>query len=168
MLERNAPPSRTLKVCLRLIAAIMLVLGVGSYAMFVIGAMSIANALQSGVPGATRMKRDMDLVREILLYAEQHATPSNPCSVKIEGHSEEEVSYHLRLMRDAGLIDARTPGGSIWAVLGLTWAGHELLDAARDDSRWSKAKKTLADKAGSVRACTHKRPKGRISLVSAT
>jgi hypothetical protein len=65
------------------------------------------------------MKRDMDLVREILLYAEQHATPSNPCSVKIEGRSEEEVSYHLRLMRDAGLIDARTPGGSIWAVLGL-------------------------------------------------
>jgi hypothetical protein len=47
MLERNAPPSRTLKVWLKSIAAIMLALAAGSYAMFVIGAMSIANALQS-------------------------------------------------------------------------------------------------------------------------
>ena len=31
----------------------------------------------------------------------------------------------------------------------MTWAGHEFLEAARDDTRWSKAK-TAATKVGSL------------------
>ncbi len=97
------------------------------------------------------MKRDMDLVRQMLLFTEEHSAPSTAAEVKIEGRSDEEVSYHLALMKDAGLIEARSPGkyGPMWAVLGLTWAGHDFLDAARDANRWSTAKK-IGEKVGSV------------------
>jgi hypothetical protein len=37
-----------------------------------------------------------------------------------------------------------------WLAGGLTWEGHEFLDAARDDTRWSKAKKLVQEKGGSL------------------
>jgi hypothetical protein len=36
-----------------------------------------------------------------------------------------------------------------WNINGLTWAGHEFLEASRDDSRWNKAKKIISEKTGS-------------------
>jgi hypothetical protein len=34
-------------------------------------------------------------------------------------------------------------------IKGLTWTGHEFLEASRDDSRWNKAKKIITEKTGS-------------------
>ena len=97
------------------------------------------------------MKRDMDLVREILLYVEKCETFVGPGTVKLEGHSDEVVEYHLKLLHEAGLLDVDTPSrnpyGTSWGVRGLTWQGHEFLDAARNDTIWRKSLGTL-QKAG--------------------
>ncbi|OHE31902.1 MAG: hypothetical protein A3K40_01410 [Syntrophobacterales bacterium RIFOXYC2_FULL_60_23] len=101
------------------------------------------------------MKRDMDLIRENLLAIEAYPeSDAYDLNLSFPGHSEDEVSYHCRLLLDAGMIDAKCLQAmeepDEWAIQGLTWAGHEFLEASRDDSRWNKAKKILSEKTGSL------------------
>ena len=63
----------------------------------------------------------------------------------MEGCSEEQFYYHLKLMTDAELIiseEIPTKEGNwpLVSVRRMTWKGHEFLDASRDDTRWEKAK----------------------------
>ena len=51
------------------------------------------------------MKRDMDLIRELLLKIEDHDPNSSSYdSIEIEGHSPREICEHVRLLESAGLI----------------------------------------------------------------
>ena len=96
------------------------------------------------------MKRDMDLVRKILLDVEE-SDEWRHSAVAIEGLDDEMVSYHVKLLHQAGLIEAvdKTSLGTLcWHPTTLTWDGHEFLDAARDESRWGTAKNTLLSKVG--------------------
>lgn len=91
------------------------------------------------------MKRDMDLVRELLLQMEEHEHGRAPRTFEVEGHSEDEIGYHILIMAEAGLIVAipiETMGQNSPAAIPirLTWAGHDFLDASRDDERWKKAR----------------------------
>jgi hypothetical protein len=101
------------------------------------------------------MKRDMDLIREILMSIAAYPN-STPYLLELvfPGHSKDQVSYHCRLLLDAGLIDAHcyaaNKGPDDWVIKGLTWAGHEFLEASRDNTRWNKAKKIIAEKTGSL------------------
>jgi hypothetical protein len=86
------------------------------------------------------MERDMELVRLLLVQCETGSSP-----VELANYSQQEVLYNLTLMKDAGLIDAHFIEGNDVLPLGvrnlrLTWAGHDFLDAARDDTIWNKAK----------------------------
>ena len=91
------------------------------------------------------MKRDMDLVRDILLAYEMngHFPNFDEC---LKGYSTEEVEYHINLMLNAGLLEALFVPNSLNARMGIpygyrmTWDGHDFLDAARDETRWKKAK----------------------------
>ena len=99
------------------------------------------------------MKRDMDLIRAILLNVEQQGPPEGWCDVQLPGHSEEEISYHVMLLRDAGLVEAvklSTQDGVCWRPKRLTYEGHEFLDAARNDTFWNKGKATAIEKTGSL------------------
>ena len=59
------------------------------------------------------MKRDMDLVREILLRLEAIPLPAGAWTevngwrpgMEIEGHDPEAVTYHIRMLREVGLIE---------------------------------------------------------------
>ncbi len=96
------------------------------------------------------MKRDMDLVRKILLDVEE-SDEWRHSAVTIERLDDEMVSYHVKLLHQAGLIEAvdKTSLGTLcWHPTTLTWDGHEFLDAARDESRWGTAKNTLLSKVG--------------------
>ena len=65
----------------------------------------------------------------------------------------QEVTYHVKLLEEAGLLEIRdlsNLSGLQYYPTRLTWAGHEFLDAARDDSRWQKAKRLVIEKAGSL------------------
>lgn len=101
------------------------------------------------------MKRDMDLIRKLVITIEDHPSGFAPSELKIEGHTEEEVSYHLWLMLQAGLIEGEdiTYGGCnspIAMATSLSWAGHEFASLARSDTVWNQAKTKIKDTVGSV------------------
>ena len=87
------------------------------------------------------MKRDMDIVRNLLLRAE-----AADGSIDINDPIE---TYHARVMIDAGLVEGRisdevtsdAPRHS--HIHNLTWAGHDFLDAARSDTMWRAAKEKI-------------------------
>ena len=89
------------------------------------------------------MKRDMDIIRMLLIQQETGDAPP-----ELARHPDDLVVYNVALMKDAGLIEAAiaeggdgTPIGA--AIIRMTWAGHDFLDAARDDTVWRKAKDSL-------------------------
>jgi hypothetical protein len=117
------------------------------------------------------MKRDLNLVREILLRLEPlSATPDQPVPIDIgkppldiPDYTDEQIVYHIRLMEDGGLISYRsgitTPGMGPHLAQGvrfrmprfngLRWQGHEFLDDVRDPKTWEATKKTFS-KVGDV------------------
>lgn len=100
------------------------------------------------------MKRDMDLIRKILLKLENFTSDDNINKIEIEDFSHDQVAYHIYLLQDAGLIragilmDYGTAVPKITAINGLTWAGHDFLDASRDEGRWIKAKTVINEMKG--------------------
>ncbi len=86
------------------------------------------------------MKRDTGPIRSILLQVERHAADSASMQLRIETHSREEVSYHVRLLVQVGYIDAictKALADLTWVPMGFTWKGHELLDDIRDEAVWA-------------------------------
>ena len=53
------------------------------------------------------MKRDMDLIRNILLAIEEKGPPLGIVDIDLPGHTAEEISFHVVLLRDAGLVEDR-------------------------------------------------------------
>ena len=51
------------------------------------------------------MKRDMELCRAILLHLEATENTSAPQRISVGDFSANEVSYHVKLLSDAGLIE---------------------------------------------------------------
>ena len=94
------------------------------------------------------MRLDIDLFRKILLAVEQNkeATGYNPLHISIPNYSEEEISYHVGLLHEAGLIHASEDlswDGVKWRPQRLTLQGHKFLDSARDEDLWEQAKNKL-------------------------
>ena len=97
------------------------------------------------------MKRDMDLVRAILLELERaEGYASHP--FLIDGQAESAVGFHCHLMLQAGLITGQEttafgdPSPSAMPLC-ITWEGYEFLEAARSATLWGRAK-TLAASTG--------------------
>lgn len=86
------------------------------------------------------MKRNMELIRLLLLEQEEGALPEG-----LSSYPDDEQIYNLQLMHDAGLIVGDFQRDSSGTARGasierLTWAGHDFLDATRDSKIWKKAK----------------------------
>lgn len=97
------------------------------------------------------MKRDMELCRKILFAIEERYVDAAIYNLKIEGYSQEEISYNSGLLFDAGLISAYKSQNAdnhlyMFAVGHLTWEGHDFLDKIREDTIWNKTKKVIKDK----------------------
>jgi hypothetical protein len=54
--------------------------------------------------------------------------------------SYDEVDYHLRLLIDAGLLDAKSLASPGFVVRNVSWEGHEFIDDTRDPEIWDKTK----------------------------
>lgn len=94
------------------------------------------------------MKREMDLVRAILIAMEEHEHGFAPTALKIPGYSEEQIGYHVYLMGQAGLLDvsdvSSLDGASPQAIPhSIRWNGHEFLANAREEKNWLQAKKLM-------------------------
>lgn len=95
------------------------------------------------------MKRDMDLIRELLLKLEDLCQKADSVLVikkdseelQVDGYNSEQIGYHLSLLREARLI-LPDKGGTTRGMYfqGLSWSGHDFVDSVRDPEVWSKAK----------------------------
>ena len=93
------------------------------------------------------MKRDLDLVRDILLKVEKNENLDGQMwmDFKDSKHSQKEIVLHLIWLSEAGYLKL-VEGAGISSddenpvVTRLTWEGCEFLESARDDQRWKKAK----------------------------
>src|SRR5262245_3850892 len=101
------------------------------------------------------MKRNIELVRKIMLAVESHEHGFAPFSISIDGFSKEEIGYHSYLIIDSGLAEgvndtAQDSPSPEYAIRHLTSKGHDFCDAAREPSRWQKAMTKVASVGGSV------------------
>jgi hypothetical protein len=99
------------------------------------------------------MERDMDLIRELLLRAEEEATQKGFFMPTVEGYTPEQINYHIELLEQKGL--ARTfhiPSGrdDIWKLGALTWEGQDFLANAKNQTVWNKTKALVKSKGGSA------------------
>jgi hypothetical protein len=101
------------------------------------------------------MKRDLELIRKMVLAIEAAPSGYAPDDLKFDGYTDAQVGYHAHLLIDAGLakgedvseLGSESPEGFISS---LTWDGHEFADAARDETRWRKAMGVVQEKGGTV------------------
>ena len=98
------------------------------------------------------MKRDMDLIRELMLFLE--AQDLRPGAVRylsayegnlpVDGYTSDQIDGHLELIARSGFI---VNGGSRpmrgIAFMGLEWAGHDFIDSVRDPEIWKATKSTV-------------------------
>jgi len=90
------------------------------------------------------MKRDLDLIRQILLALERHPHGFAPDEVALENATAEQIGFHVHLLAQAGLITAvdathlHSPSPQALAR-SLTWQGYEFLELARNLDRWNRA-----------------------------
>jgi Hypothetical protein (DUF2513) len=111
------------------------------------------------------MKRDLDLIRDILLDVENwnHPQPIFLEGMAYEGKDKQEIGYQIDLLNDVGYIDARIIKGGqgvnyeTAAILRMTMAGHEYLDSVRSPEVWKKTKSTLEKVGGGevLQLCSH-------------
>ena len=94
------------------------------------------------------MKRDMDLVRMILLAYEIYDSIGDAMNDSLKEYSEREINYHQHLMADAGLLVEIAPNLRIGCR--MTWFGHDFLEASRDEKRWAKAKEIFKKVGGAT------------------
>lgn len=99
------------------------------------------------------MKRDKNLIREILLALEAESSGFAPKHLEIEGYTDEQVGYHTLLLLEAGFVDGQevhtfnSDSPSAIATR-ITWKGYEFLDEARDKNRWKEAVRIAQEKGG--------------------
>lgn len=104
----------------------------------------------------TKMKRNWDTIRLILTKVEGKHDSSYALLLQhfepFDNLDQFEISYHVRLLLEIGLVEGRIDGPvgggkpATFAILRLTWAGHEFLDSIRSDTVWNKTKETLTTK----------------------
>ncbi|PAF16599.1 DUF2513 domain-containing protein [Terribacillus saccharophilus] len=104
-----------------------------------------------------QLKRDMSLIRSLLLDIEAEFTEGG-FALEIteeDEYSEEEMNYHLQLMKEAKLIkldivlDEEEEEEEL-LIYGLTWEGHELLDSIREEEVWQQLLVKLKREKGSM------------------
>jgi hypothetical protein len=93
----------------------------------------------------------MDLIRKLLLAYEEADPTDEEYIPDIEGYDVKMVDYHIKLMLDAGFLE-KIFGPSYLLpeqryCCRLNWAGHDFLEASRDENRWKEAK-TIVGKVG--------------------
>lgn len=96
------------------------------------------------------MKRDLELLREIVARAEAAEIGDVVRSDGFPGRRGQDVAAHMLLLKEAGLVDAAFthvrgfPVPPVGEVYRLTHQGHDFLDAARDEDVWERLRTELA------------------------
>ncbi|GAB5533852.1 MAG: DUF2513 domain-containing protein [Rubricoccaceae bacterium] len=92
------------------------------------------------------MKRDFDVIRDLLLEIEQKTTLNEVVDYYQLGEDDDATEtqvYHAKLLLEAGYANGNDDGPGAM-IFSLTWAGHDLLDTIRDDTVWRKTKEKVS------------------------
>jgi hypothetical protein len=97
------------------------------------------------------VKRNIDLVRAILLAMEADAAGFARDPFTVAGYDQETIQHHVWLMEQGGLVtasDVTAQGDASPLALpgAITWKGHDFLDTVRNDTVWRKLKAELKDR----------------------
>ena len=108
------------------------------------------------------MKRDFNLIRQILLDVEKAPVGRAISELIYESHEEAVVSEHIKLLIDASFLEGTIDIGTehhnegtqqiiLWyEIYRLTWEGHDFLDNAKNDAVWKKVMADAEDKGMSL------------------
>ena len=94
------------------------------------------------------MKRDIELVRKILLNAQDGKDNS-----LIDGVTDDALKYHQALLIEANLVKGSVIENNqldsdipiTVSIKKITWEGHDFISAIEDEDKWSKIKKHLKE-----------------------
>jgi hypothetical protein len=94
------------------------------------------------------MKRDMDLIRNMLLLIEADSDVP-PKTVKADTFLDlcdnpSMIALHLELLADSGLVDLRKMPNGSYEVKRITGAGYDYLDSVRSAKVWRNVKDRLS------------------------
>jgi hypothetical protein len=98
------------------------------------------------------MRRDMDLIRELMLRLEAvpleagdvWTIPYDDERLAVEGHTFAEIMYHVELIHSARFTEPYgNQGAASLTFSGFTWQGHDFIDSVRDPKIWRDTKSTL-------------------------
>lgn len=95
------------------------------------------------------MKRDMELIRKILMELEKRSFEEMSKEVVIPGYDQKTISFHLWLLVDARLIsavDMSSTNEISFIPDNITWDGYEFLELAKNNTVWEKAIRAIKDK----------------------
>ncbi|BAK45582.1 DUF2513 domain-containing protein [Eggerthella sp. YY7918] len=100
------------------------------------------------------MKRDMNLVRTLLIEIEGADSQIIFTDASIDGYTLNDIAFHIELMDSHGLLfgantQYTSSGRAVNATVeGLSWDGFDYLDAIRSPKVWSKASNAIRDTVG--------------------
>lgn len=86
------------------------------------------------------MKRDMDLIRKIMLKIENDEEYSD-----IQGYEKNNILFHQKLLIDAGYLEGKYIDGSgsipiDVKIINITYSGYDFLELLKDDNKFTVLK----------------------------
>lgn len=123
--------------------------------------------------GGYSIKRNLDLIRALLLWVEANCDGVRlftSTGVKIQGYELREINFHLMLLQDCGYIDRqydRKLGRTKFVhFCRMTSQGCDYLDSVRDDSIWDRTKAKLTTVGESAALDTIKAVAAKVAISS--
>lgn len=98
------------------------------------------------------MKRDMELIRELLILIENQENDSKELFLP-NSMDKPLAMYQLKILEQAGYLTNKiyyADNKPMWIYSSLTWNGQEFLDSIKNETVWKKVKQTIVEKGGSV------------------
>lgn len=102
------------------------------------------------------MKRELKVIKYVLEEIERLQQNNRSFQISFDNndtYSIEQLNYHLTILVGAGFVDAniirpKGPDNQLNIIKSITWDGHDLLDALRNDKAMQLAEEE-ANKKGS-------------------
>ena len=91
------------------------------------------------------MKRDIELIRQLLLKLEDQKIVPNltrslrPADLQIDGYDIDVIVLHLDMLTNSPYLkNSKIDTGGNLLFMGISWEGHELIDAIREKDVWKE------------------------------
>ncbi len=100
------------------------------------------------------MKRDLDLIRYILLTTEQSDKGITDSVLVNQRYDIRTIAFHTELLIDRGLVSGSVEYDGFHTtplsieITRITWEGYDYLDSFRSDKVWRKAKEVISKSVG--------------------